>query len=307
MIVNSLRVSYNRDLGDLMTSTAVDPNANWGERLGIRNSDPTLDRGVPGIQMTEYTQWSAWGFGFDRGRNLHIADDLTAVRGAHTLKGGFFFQGDRWDGGGQHANNGRFAFTQLATAIPGDQSRNTGNAFASFLLGYVSGAGLETKRNVIQKWRHIGGYFQDDWRVSSRLTLNLGLRYEYTLPVTGGAEIVFGDEPPGFSNFDALTPNPGAGGLPGAMVFTGKAPGRTGRETPFDGWKKAFSPRIGVAYQARRGTVLRLNAGRSFAAVKVTGGSAHFDGFIGNFTWNSADLDILDFPTMLDSGLPSWP
>ncbi|MCC6862818.1 MAG: TonB-dependent receptor [Bryobacterales bacterium] len=305
-VLNSLRVSYNRDLGDLMTSTAVDPNAKWGERVGIKNSDPTLDRGLPAILMTEYTQWSTWGFGFDRGRDLHIADDLTLIRGAHTFKGGFFFQGDRWDGGGQHRNNGSFGFTQLATAIPGDQSRNTGNAFASFLLGYVNDTALETKRNVIQKWRYMGGYLQDDWRVTSRLTLNLGLRYEYTFPVTGGAEIVFGNEPPGFSNFDAAASNPGAGGRPGAVVFTGKGAGRTGREAPFDGWKKAFSPRLGMAYQARKGTVLRLNAGRSFAAVKVTGGSAHYDGFIGNFSWASADLNILDFPTMLDQGLPAW-
>jgi hypothetical protein len=258
--------------------------------------------------MTEYTGWSAAAYGFDRGRDLHISEDLTVIRGAHTFKGGFFFQGDRWDGGGQHRNNGSFDFTQLATAIPGDQSRNTGNAFASFLLGYVNSTGLETKRNVIQKWKYLGGYFQDDWRVSPKLTLNLGLRYEYTFPVRGGAEIV-GDsrEPDGFSNFDPNVPNPGASGLPGAMVFSGTGPGRTGSSDPFPGWKWSFSPRVGVAYQLRPGTVLRLNGGRSFAAVKTTGGSTHYVGFIGNYSWSSADNNINDFPMMLDDGLPNWP
>jgi hypothetical protein len=258
--------------------------------------------------MTEYTGWSSAAFGFDRGRDLHIAEDLTVTHDTHTFKGGFFFQGDRWDGGGQHRNNGGFGFTQLATAIPGDQSRNTGNAFASFLLGYVNDARLETKRNVIQRWKYLGGYFQDDWRVNTKLTLNLGLRYEYTFPIRGGAEVVGGSkEPDGFSNFGPTTPNPGAGGRPGAVVFTGTGAGRTGSSDPFPGWKWAFSPRVGVAYQLRPGTVIRMNGGRSFAAVKTTGGSTHYLGFIGNYSWSSADNDINDFPMMLDNGLPYWP
>jgi hypothetical protein len=306
-VLNSFRFSYNRDMGDVITSTAVDPNAKWGERMGIKNDDPTLDRGLPPITFTEYTGWSAAAYGFDRGRDLHAAEDLTVIYGGHTFKTGFFFQGDRWDGGGQHRNNGAFGFTQLATAIPGDQSRNTGNAFASFLLGYVDNAGLETRRNVVQKWRYLGGYFQDDWRVNSKLTLNLGMRYEYTFPIRGGAEIV-GDSPEadGFSNFSPTAANPAAGGIPGAMVFSGEGSGRLGTKDPFPGYKWAFSPRLGIAYQMRPGTVVRLNGGRSFAALKTTGGSTHYDGFIGNYNWSSADQNINDFPTMLDNGLPFW-
>lgn len=306
-VMSSFRFSYNRDMGDVITSTAVDPEAHWGQKVGIKNDDPTIDRGLPPITMTEYTGWSAAAYGFDRGRNLHFAEDLTVVRGSHTLKGGFFFQGDRWDGGGQHANNGRFDFSFLGTSIPGDQSRNTGNAFASFLLGYVNSAGLETRRNVIQKFQYTGGYFQDDWRVSQKLTLNLGLRYEYTFPLTGGAEVVGGKEPPGFSNFDPGLRNPGAGGIPGAIIFTGKGQGRTNKDSPFDGWKYAFSPRVGAAYQVRPGTVVRMNGGRSFSALKTTGGSTHYLGFIGNYSWVSADSNINDFPMMLDAGLPYWP
>jgi outer membrane receptor protein involved in Fe transport len=307
-VLNSFRFSYNRDMGDVITSTAVDPDANWGAKMGIKNDDPTLDRGLPPITFTDYTGWSAAAFGFDRGRDLHMAEDVTMTSGAHTFKTGFFYQGDRWDGGGQHRNNGAFGFSQLATSIPGDQSRNTGNAFASFLLGYVDSAGLETRRNVIQKWSYLGGYFQDDWRVSSKLTLNLGIRYEYTIPVRGGAEIV-GDsnEADGFSNFSPTARNPAAGGIAGGMVFTGEGAGRLGTNEPFPGYKWAFSPRVGIAYQARPGTVVRLNGGRSFAALKTTGGSTHYDGFIGNYSWSSTDQNIANFPTMLDDGLPYWP
>jgi hypothetical protein len=226
------------------------------------------------------------------------------IRGSHTIKSGFFYQFDRWDGGGQHRNNGSFDFSQLATALPQDQSQRTGNAFASFLLGYVGGAGLETRRNVLQKWNYLGGYVQDDWRLAPKLTLNIGLRYEYTLPVKGGAEVP--DQEPGFSNFDPALPNPGAGNIPGALIFTGDGPGRTPGNA-FDGWPWAFSPRFGLAYNWRPGTVIRLHGSRSFAAIKSTGGSTHYDGFIGNLAWSSADLQVFDFPTQLDQGLPPWP
>jgi len=43
--------------------------------------------------------------------------------------------------------------------------KNTGNAFASFLLGYASSGGLETPRDVRQIWNYVGGYVQDDWRI----------------------------------------------------------------------------------------------------------------------------------------------
>lgn len=300
---NSLRFSLMRDRGDVTIVTALDPEAAWGQKLGIKNKAPE-DRGFPRLTFTGYTDWSGLGFGFDRGRNTHLANDTTMVRGAHTIKAGVFYQADRWDGGGQHRNNGSFDFSYLATAIPRDQSQNSGNGFASFLLGYPGGSGLETRRNVLQQFKYVGGYLQDDWRVSRKLTVNIGLRYEYTFPVSGGAEVP--DQEPGFSNFDPALPNPGAGNRPGAMIFTGSGPGRTGSSAPFSSYPWAFGPRLGIAYSMLPGTVVRAHAGRSFAAVKTTGGSTHYDGFIGSFSWASADLQVFDFPSLLDDGLPAW-
>ena len=317
-ILNSVRFSWMREDAGLWTENSVDADSDWAGRLGIKNTTG-VNRGMPPISMTEYTTWSQAQWGFDAGYNQHLADDLTIVSGNHTFKTGFFFQRDRWDGGGQHANNGAFGFSQLATSIPRDQSRNTGSAFASFLLGRISNARMETPRNVVQIWRYYGGYFQDDWKVTPKLTLNLGIRYEYTSPLAGGADQPSGDSfeltelgrfvdgfPDGFSNFDLFEPNPGAGGLPGALVFTGKGPGRTGSNSPFDGYKGAIGPRIGIAYNVRPGTVLRIHGARSFAAVKTTGGSTHYEGFIGNYSWSSNDLEVNDFPGHLDDGIPPW-
>jgi len=309
-VLNSFRFSTQREEGTVTTLNSVNPNDKWNEKLGILNT-PGPDRGLPGLGFTEYTSWSGNGWGVDRGKNTNVNNDLTIIRGRHNFKTGFNFASDVWFGGGQHRPNGSFTFSQLATSIPGDQSLNSGNAFASFLLGYVSNTGLETPRMVEQRWKYYSGYFQDDWKATSKLTFNLGLRYEYTAPITGGAYVGLTDwtnlssgKVEGFSNFDPTVPNPAAGNRPGALVHTGKGSGRV--NPPFDGYPWAIGPRVGLAYQVRRGTVIRAYGGRSFAAVKTTGGSTHFEGLILNINFNSNDLSINDFPTLLDRGLPAW-
>jgi outer membrane receptor protein involved in Fe transport len=108
-------------------------------------------------------------------------------------------------------------------------------------------------------WKYFGGFFQDDWKVTTKLTLNLGLRWEYTFPQVGGAEI--DGKLAGYSNFEPDIPNPGAGGRLGAFAFSGSGPGRTGRDTMYDGYRRAWSPRIGMAYQWRTGGVVRAYIG----------------------------------------------
>ncbi|MEX2264433.1 MAG: TonB-dependent receptor [Bryobacteraceae bacterium] len=302
-ILNSLRVLYQDEDGQITTATAEDPDAGWGARVGILNSAPE-DRGLPQINMDDYTSWSGAAWGFDRGFQTHISDDVSIVTGNHTIKFGGSYQWDRWDGGGQHTSNGQFGFSYLATAVPGDQSRRSGNAFASFLLGRVSQTNLQTTRDVVQTWKHWAGYIQDDWRITPQFTLNIGVRYEYTFPVIGGAKV--DGKASGFSNFSPITPNPGAGGLPGASIFSGDRPGSTGTSRLFDGYPWAFAPRLGLAWSVRPTTVIRASLGRSFAAIKTTAGSTHFDGFILNQTWASNDQNINDFPTILQDGLPHW-
>ena len=239
-----------------------------------------------------------------------MSDDVTFVRDKHTFKTGFFYTHDRWDGYGQHRPNGGFGFSNQATSVPGDTSQNSGNAFASFLLGYASSGGLETPRDVRQIWNYMGGYVQDDWRVRPNLTINIGLRYEYTMPIHGGAfiglktwEDLSTGKLDGFANFDPTAPNPGAGNLPGAMVYSGSGTGRLQGDM-FDAYPWALGPRLGFVWRAGRGMVVRASGGRIFSAVKTTGGSTHFDGFILNTNYSSADNSINDFFTTLDKGIP---
>ncbi len=311
-VVNSFHASYQRESGDSATLNSQNPGDAWNSKLGIKNT-PGPDQALPQLTFSTYSQWSGNNWGADRGRALNIADDLTFIVGRHTFKGGYFYSRDTWYGTGQHRPNGDFDFSYLATAIPADQSQNTGNAFASFLLGYPNRVGMETPRVNKQTWPYMGGYFQDDWKVNSRLTINAGLRYEYTFVVQGGAILglkawqdLDAGTVGGFSNFSPNTPNPAAGGIPGALVWSGSLPGHIGDAALFDGYKKAFGPRLGFAYQLGSATVLRVSGGRFFGPVKASGGSTHFEALILNTNWTSNDLNVVDFPTLLDKGLPAW-
>ena len=104
---------------------------------------------------------------------------------------------------------GRADFSFLSTSIPGEHAfpASGGNSFASLLLGDAVLGRTETIRNVNQNYPYYGFYAQDDWRINRKLTLNYGLRYEFTLPPRSGI-----DE---YSDFDPTRPNPGADGYPG--------------------------------------------------------------------------------------------
>jgi hypothetical protein len=82
----------------------------------------------------------------------------------------------------------RPVFSYLETAVPGDTSQNTGSSFASFLLGYGDSGATETIRYLKQVYRYYGFYAQDDFRISRKLMINYGVRYEFTLPPVSGGD-----------------------------------------------------------------------------------------------------------------------
>jgi hypothetical protein len=112
-----------------------------------------------------------------------IADSLTWLHGRHTLKMGLDWRWERLDVVQPPSPTGTFVFTTVGSDLPG--VANTGNAFASFLLGQVQSFNIDLEQRTIQERAHIQEYFiQDDWKVSGRLTLNPGLRYTLNFPST---------------------------------------------------------------------------------------------------------------------------
>jgi hypothetical protein len=220
------------------------------------------------------------------------------MRGAHAMKFGYAFESQRANGFGQQNIAGQATFSFLETAVPGATSFTSGSSFASFLLGAADTGATETIRYLPQTFAYHGFYAQDDWHVSSKLTLNLGLRYEFTLPPVAG-----GDQ---YSDFSPTTPNPAASNYPGALIFAGFGPGRQNSRSLVPGWYGAWGPRVGLAYALNPKTTIRAGIARSFSRVTVVASSSHYAGFVGQYAFSSTNQGIT--PAFYwDQGLPSYP
>jgi hypothetical protein len=145
--VNTLRFNELKGYGFVNAQACADPQMHWGALVGVQNV-PGPDQCMPPATFTNvYTSYATipGGRGRDDSWLWTLAEAITMVRGKHTFKAGFDFQKNNWAGGGSEAGNGAYGFSQLATAVPGDQSQATGNAFASFLLGYPYTVGSSGK------------------------------------------------------------------------------------------------------------------------------------------------------------------
>jgi hypothetical protein len=182
-------------------------------------------------------------------------DDLSRISGRHSLQFGFGYRRRSINNGDDTYTAGAFSFSNLSTSQPNDPNfQSWGNDFASLMLGQV----LSAQRAIAPPDQHFHDsmfsvYAQDSIKVTNKLTLGLGLRYE--LPIYAIEENGV------MSLLDRDRPNPGAGGRPGALTFFGDGPGRNGRFNLFGTYHKSISPRLSLAYQANQKTVFRLGFG----------------------------------------------
>jgi Carboxypeptidase regulatory-like domain/TonB dependent receptor len=176
------------------------------------------------------------------------------TKGQHTLKFGGeqrlfynnFFQ--------PNYPNGYFSFDQDVTAqVPFDTDNGIqGNSFAGLLLGYGDSGSINVTQSVADKSKETGFYVQDDWRASKKLTLNLGLRYEWSTPYNERHNnSQFSD----FSGTSGVSVAGISGNLPGTTIFASSQK----RSVPTD-WNNV-APRLGFAYLANDKLVIRGGAG----------------------------------------------
>src|SRR5262245_5259983 len=112
-----------------------------------------------------------------------VADSLTWLKGRHTVKIGLDWRWERLNVLQPPWPTGTFTFSTVGSDLPG--VTNTGNAFASFLLGQVQSFAIDFQKEEIQERARFQEYFiQDDWKLSNRLTINPGLRYTLNFPST---------------------------------------------------------------------------------------------------------------------------
>jgi hypothetical protein len=267
----------------------------WDTQLGITGI-PADDGSFPAITFSGGVGAPVnFGRSYDedwREKRFFISENLTWVHGKHTFKfGGEWGRNneDRRFGGAA----GSFTFSNSATTIPTDP--NAGSAFASFLLGRVTTASAFIPLETGLRFNKYGLFAQDEWKVTNKLTVSYGLRWDYMPPMYEVNNYL--------TSFDPNLPNPGAGGLLGALAFAGKDGNSRTFQNP---WRRGFGPRLGVAYQLSDRTVIRASSGIVYAnsgnqvPFTVTGA----DGYTANPTFNSPDGG---YTPVFIMGLQSFP
>ena len=248
--LNEFRFGFTHRIGDRMPYGAgAESPAAFGIN-GVPNclsSVPDTNNGTkcgtPGVTINGYNGISNGGMLYEPASTLHFSDSVSKLVGRHNLKVGF--QADRYAIDNYQPNGvvGSFNFT----------GKQTGNGFADFLFGVMSGNSSVQVQNAFVSSRawSFSAFVQDDFKLTPQLTLNLGLRYQYDQSFH---EIHHGD-----AFFD-----------PCAIDFSGRNPscvphweqfGVNAPDTTLDPSKLQFEPRIGVAWNPTGGLVVRAGYG----------------------------------------------
>src|SRR5258706_9211381 len=156
--------------------------------------------------------------------------------------------------------SGEFDFAAAQTSSTGDASGLGGNSVASGLFGLSDTTTLNYGNFSGVRYKDFALYAQDTYRLSSKLTLNYGLRYDIDLPASEAFSR--------FSMVDPTLPSPDAGNILGAYTYFGSGAGRNGRKRPQDIYHKAFGPRLGFAYSINSKTVVRGGYGIYYEPLK---------------------------------------
>jgi hypothetical protein len=298
-VINTLTVGAHRLTHPEHDVTAVPFGQNWGDQLGgsVKNN-PYYNYSFPPVtfQTDNYYGWDSSKL-WDEYHTVYGLDEgVSWVKRGHSFKFGYSFQLLMLNTNNRNNAAGNFAFNRLETAAPADNSGNSGNAFASFMLGALHSGGFTVPNTGMLRFPYHAFFAQDDWKVTRRLTLNIGLRYEIDM----GAY----EKHDRMSYFDPSLPNPAADGAPGALRFLGTGTGREGRRNL---WNNAhgWGPRLGVAYQITPKTVFRGGFGIFFASEKAPGLTPSNAGFTSSPSWSSPNSGIT--PAFYwDQGFPTW-
>lgn len=241
--INELRFGYTRRTTDRRgqtdaPSTSLSLPAVAAAGAAFENVFPTFQ--IAGFQQLGPTANTNSQFGTDV---TQVFDAVSVQLGRHSAKFGADFRRERLSVLQPPSPAGVYTFNQLGSNQPG--VTDTGNSFASFLLGQVQNFSIDVQQDVIRPRATVLELFaQDDWKASDRLTLNLGVRYTLNFPSTEANDqgAIFNLQT---QQLDYL----GRNGFPD-----------TARELH----KLDFGPRLGIAYRLTDRTVLRSGYGLVF-------------------------------------------
>ena len=272
-VVNQFSYSMGRIYIPLVNDTA---DGNYPQKAGLTGLPPGIaSTAMPDVNFAGTNAPISW-VGTNAHANVETAntftlqDNILWTKGKHSLTFGFQFQSLQ-----DNFNNplsgtlAAFSFSNNETAgfsPTGSILSNTGNSYASYLLGAVDSSSV-TQNAVAEtggRYKTYAAYVQDDIKINPRLTVNLGLRWDAWGPFKEVANRM--------SFFDPTLANAAAGGHLGALQFAGSGPNTCNCSTPVKMHYLNLGPRIGAAYQVDPKTVVRGSFSIAYSHAGGVGG-----------------------------------
>lgn len=279
------------------TVKGTDFGTNYGDQLGIPglNGPDPRQSGFPNIEIGGYTSSGTpltgvpgWMPLFRTEENFTMSHNLTWIKGAHELRFGFdgiLYRMTHWQPELGAGPRGYIRFNGGPTALAPSGSPNNFNAMAAFLLGAPDQMqkSLQYILMTPREWQ-FGWYVSDRWHATRKLTVNLGLRYEFYPLMTRAAG-------KGIERLDPAT----------NLVYLGGR-GNVPRDVGVTVSHKLFAPRVGLAYRISDKTVIRSGYGLNFDPLPFSRPLRGFYPLTVNFAFDAPNGYSLVQP--LDQGIP---
>jgi hypothetical protein len=282
-LINEARVGFSRLNVEVGTFTDQWLAPEYG--LSLPRADDRIF-GLPRINFTGRLGYTSIGESLSAptqkiSQNWQFLNNVTAIRSSHTLKAGIDLRFTRADNFSAQSAHGAFDFN----------GRYTGVSIADFLLGMSNSYNQTNLQYVDGRFNSYMFYFQDDWKITPKLTLNFGLRYELTTPMWDK-----------YDRQNRIILDPGA--QFGSFRYAGAGDGSLEDRTLIQLDKNNWAPRIGLAYRIGERWTTRAGFGIFYGGLDRIGTGARM---MANWPFN-VRKSVVSTPTtpavLLSSGVP---
>jgi len=273
-LINEFRFSWSRDHSPLHgLHNGAELVDKWGIQ-GLNLANKRDRTGTPQVNWTNFTRFFEYNSYSWAHETYEYLDNVSWTRGKHMIKMGGMFRRYRCNSSSSDswADFGTYSFDGFASGFD----------WSDFLLGLPHTTGrFEQAPDRSNRYGYLAAYVQDDWRVSTRLTVNFGLRYEYNLPPIDTHDMRFAFDS---RNGNLVVPNQKVIDTLVSPVFPKSIPIVTAASAGFPerallyGDKKNWGPRIGFAWRPIEKTVIRGGYGVYYTPLSSTLLDPYFGG-----------------------------